>query len=457
MYDRCLEVQAEPYGYLDLWARDHRKSTIITYAHSIQEILASHGEDPLMDEEVTIGIFSHTRPIAKSFLRQIKRELEINRTLINLFPDILYNNPEKEAPTWSEDSGLVVKRKNNPKEATVEAHGLVDGQPVGKHFNRLKYDDVVTLKSVASPDMIQKTTDAWALSLNLGTEHGKRQYIGTRYHYNDSYREIIARQAATPRIHTATDNDKLEGKPILLNPESYEEKVRTMGPYVAACQLMQNPKADSLQGFKREWIQYYIAEHYEGMNVYLLCDPASEKKKTSDYTAIVVIGLAQDQNYYLLDAVRDRLNLTERTNTLIRLHRKWRPQKTGYEKYGKDSDIEHIKYVQNQQNYRFNIEPLGGTMAKNDRIKRLVPIFETGRFYIPQSMPRVLYDGKQVDLIEIFLSEEYDPFPVPVHDDMLDITARITDEDFGAYFPRAPEQQDRYSRPKRRASSWVTR
>ena len=70
LFDRCREVQNNPNGYLDLWSREHYKSTIITYAKTMQDILASHGDDPLMDE-VTVGIFSHTRPIAKGFLRQI--------------------------------------------------------------------------------------------------------------------------------------------------------------------------------------------------------------------------------------------------------------------------------------------------------------------------------------------------------------------------------------------------
>lgn len=72
-FARCREVQAVPDGCLDLWAREHYKSTIITVGLTIQNIL----NNPAL----TVGIFSHTRPIAKAFLRQIKREFETNRLL----------------------------------------------------------------------------------------------------------------------------------------------------------------------------------------------------------------------------------------------------------------------------------------------------------------------------------------------------------------------------------------
>jgi hypothetical protein len=47
-------------------------------------------------------------------------------------------------------------RQSNPKEATVEAHGLVDGQPTGAHFRLRIYDDVVTLESVTTPEQVKK-------------------------------------------------------------------------------------------------------------------------------------------------------------------------------------------------------------------------------------------------------------------------------------------------------------
>lgn len=459
LLERAKEVQNSPNEHLDLWAREHYKSTIITYAKSIQDVLASHGNDPLPEwggVEVTIGIFSHTRPIAKGFLRQIKREFESNQLLLSLFPDVLWENPQKDAPKWSEDDGLIVKRKSNPKESTIEAWGLVDGQPTSKHFHILNYDDVVTIDSVRSPEMIAKTTEALELSFNLGAHGGHRRFIGTRYHYNDSYRTILKRGTASPRIYPATHDGEMTGNPVMLTTEILANKRRDMGPYTFACQMLQNPKADSTQGFRREWLRWYHGS-VGGTNIYMICDPANEKKKKSDYTSIVVWGLGTDKNYYLLDAVRDRLNLTERTSEIMRLHRKWSPRVVGYEKYGKDSDIEHIQYVQAQENYRFEIRPLGGQMSKIDRIRRLIPPFEQGRVYFPDSIHRTIHDGTTIDVIEQFLNEEFDPFPVSVHDDMLDALSRIMDEDLFSTWPRTAESAARYSTRKRTGSSWMTR
>lgn len=436
LYERCREVEANPNDHLDLWAREHYKSTIITYGKTIQDIL--------VNPEETIGIFSHTRPIAKGFLEQIKRELEMNTFLQDLFPDVLYKEPKRESPRWSTDNGIIVKRQSNPKEATVEAWGLVDGQPTSKHFSILVYDDVVTRESVTTPEQIKKVTDAWALSLNLGAKNGKRRYIGTRYHANDTYADIIARNAALPRIYTPTDKGhedfQVQGVPVLLTRAELLKKREEMGPYIFACQMLQNPQADKVMGFKDEWISNYdFLRNYAGWNFYILVDPAGEKKKTSDYTVMVVIGTAPDGNYYLVDGIRDRLNLTERARELFRLHRKWNPINTGYEKYGMQADIEHVKYEMEIKNYRFKITALGGQTSKNDRIRRLVPLFEQRRFWTPHYLFFVDREKKQHDFMQEFWRDEYQPFPVAVHDDMLDCVSRICDEDMQVQFPKPEE------------------
>ncbi len=428
LYARCREVQRAPDGNLDLWAREHYKSTIITVGLTIQNILAN--------PELTVGIFSHSRPVAKSFLRQIKREFEGNRVLQEIFPHIM--PPAKgERRTWSEDEGIIVRRNTNPKEATVEAWGLVDGQPIGRHFSLLIYDDVVTPESVTTPEMIKKTTDAWRVSLNLGAHGGSMRMIGTRYHAADTYAEILGQGSVIPRIYPATADGTPDGEPVFLSREVLAQKRRDMGPFIFACQMLQDPLADKAQGFADEWWRRLSGDAPDAsrMNRYIVVDPASEKKKGSDYTSMWVIGLNVDGNYYVLDGVRDRLNLAERTRTLFALHRQWNPTMTGYERYGMQADIEHIRLEMERENYRFPIVELGGNMPKTDRIRRLVPVFEQGRVYFPNRLLKMSTEQTAYDLTNDFYRQEYLTFPVSSHDDMLDCLSRIVDPALCAVFP----------------------
>jgi phage terminase large subunit-like protein len=465
MLKRVREIQNDPDGRVDLWARDHRKSTCITYALTIQDILASHGDDPLPKwggMEPTFGIFSHTRGIASEFVRQIKTELQSNVILIGLFPDVLYDNAERDAPRWSVQNGLTVKRKSNPKEATVEGWGLVDGQPTGKHFNVLIYDDVVVPESVSTPEMIEKTTKAWELSQNLGDRNPRMRGIGTRYHFADTWRAIIDRGALNPRIHPATDDGTPAGRPVFLTPGELAKKRQNMGPYTFSAQMLLNPIAESRQTFQRAWFDKrfdYGALDHKAMNRALICDPASEKKKRSDWTTMCVIGLGPDDNVYLLDFLRDRLTLKERGSEYLRLHKKWKPQYAAYEEYGLQADIEYIKILQEQKTYHFEITKVAGRLSKPDRINRLIPVCADDRFYMPEAIMRTTYEHKLEEQIVVLLEQEFLAWPVPVHDDGMDVISRYFDIP-GFEHPEPVEEDhidDRYNKPKRRAGSWMSR
>lgn len=239
---RVREVQAGHDSTLDLWFRESWKSTLLSYALPIWQI--AHGP------EITIGLFSHSRAIAKGFLRRIKTTLETNRLLSLAWPHVFYGDPVKQSPKWSEDDGLIVRRKGVYAEATIEAWGVVDSQPTSKHFSCRIYDDVVVPESVATLEQIAKTRERFELSHNLGRRGGEVRVIGTRYDYADLYGTLIDRGGWKVRRYPATD---AEGNPILHTPEELAEKRRQMGSYIYSAQMELNPLAREAQVFRRGW------------------------------------------------------------------------------------------------------------------------------------------------------------------------------------------------------------
>lgn len=468
LYARCREVEAQPDGCLDLWAREHYKSTIITFAGIIQEILR--------DPDITAVIFSHVRPIATKFLGQIKYEFETNEELKATYPEVLWADPKREAPragaTWSQYR-IDVRRSVNPKEGTLEAWGLVDGQPTGAHFLLRVYDDVVTRESVTTPEMVQKTTQAWELSDNLGARgadgRSRRWHIGTRYSFADTYADIMERGILTARLFPATHDGTLNGKPVFLPEEVWEEKKITQRTQIAA-QMLQNPAAGNEAMFRKEDLRFIDIRPLT-LNVYILCDPASSKKKNADSTVIAVLGVDAARNKYLLDGYRQKMNLQERWTALSQTRRKWlRDPGTqgvyvGYERFGMRSDLEYFEEEMQRSGDSFPIVELAwpqeGPGSKIDRIQRLVPDFGHGKFYLPMAVTREV-DGKKVpaestrqarmreegqpwrilkptvrrdhegnvySLTKMFL-DEYLVYPFSKHDDFLDACSRIYDMDY---------------------------
>lgn len=221
-----------------------------------------------------------------------------------------------------------------------------------------------------------------------------------------------------------------------------------LGEYHFSGQYMQEPVPLGGGEFKPEWVQHYGRVKPADMNIYIICDPAGgdemnrKKKKTSDWTAFAVIGLSKDNNYYLLDMVRDRLNPTERVETLFQLHRKWNvttgiSPKVGYEKYGMMTDTHYIKVRQDEENYRFALIELGGSMAKEERIRRMIPDLQRGRWWFPATNKYTDNEGRTFELVQELVNGEMLTFPRARHDDMLDAITRIYDIEMGAVFPRA--------------------
>ncbi len=216
--------------------------------------------------------------------------------------------------------------------------------------------------------------------------------------------------------------------PDMFGEEEVEVAKRDLKAYAFSGQYQQNPAPTGGGEFVLEWIQYYKGKlDNSGLNVYIMVDPANAKKKTSDYTSMCVVGLGADKNIYILDWIRDRLNLREREDRLFALHEKWKPKYVIMEKYGLMADADNMREAMNYRNYRFTITEVGGTMSKIDRILRLQPYFYDGRIWFPDKIIKANYEGKPVDLVDEFINTEYLLFPIASHDDMLDSLSRLFD------------------------------
>lgn len=427
--ERIKEVEDQNDMTLDLWAREHWKTTICTIALNIQEILK--------DPEVTICIFSETRNIAKAFLRRIKFILEQNELLKQSFPDVLWSNPASQSQslafTWSEDSGLIVKRKGTFTEATVEAWGT-DSLPTGKHFAILDFDDMVNEKTVNTPEQMDKLKNSFQLAQNLTRLGGKVRIKGTIYHFADLHQHLEETGEWFVRKYPAEDED---GHGVYMDGETLRRKRKIMGKYVYASQMLLRPFAKEDQVFDVQWIKYY-SQRAPSTNRAIFVDPARTSKPQADYSVFGVIDLDPLNNYFLTDLVRDRLDLQDRWRTLRELVRTWNCKDVYYEKTGSGIvDIQYIEEKMDQEGIFFNLVPIDHQkVPKEERIKKiLVPLFQEGLFRMPHAIIYYDKDEKRHDLIHEFITEEFTRFPFSTHDDMMDLLSMVKSADVDFYPP----------------------
>ena len=109
------------------------------------------------------------------------------------------------------------------------------------------------------------------------------------------------------------------------------------------------------------------------------------------------------------------------------------------------------------ENYRFQVTEVGGQTSKVDRIKRLIPLFEAGRIWLPESHNTTDWQRVVVDHVRAFVEEEYMAFPVGLHDDMLDALSRIAEPDLKLVWPKEekPVEEPQFVSAAPPATAWM--
>lgn len=299
----CGEVEeGQKDGTLDIWAREHLKSSIITIAETIQFCLGNPNKSTC--------IFSYARPVAKKFLFELKELFERNELLRQCFSDVIWNAPANQAPIWSLDDGLILNRKGNRKEPNIYASGLIEGMPTGMHFDRMIFDDIVTEDIAESVDVMEKVKNKIDSAMNLGTDGGTHRIIGTFYHHNDPLiylrdKEREGKKLYQLRLKPATDNGLANGKPLFLsqNRLDFLKTTKTFN-----CQQLLNPTPiDSviLKSMYLENIDIFPSNLYR----FMVIDPAGDNEtKRGDAWGILLCGVEPKSddvgasNIYILDA-----------------------------------------------------------------------------------------------------------------------------------------------------------
>lgn len=414
-YALCAKCQGDGrWGRMWILAREHYKSTVITIAETIRDVL-------LHPEETTL-IYSYKFDIAKdNFYAPIKKELESNPRIQMIWPDVVYG-PDEKPEVWTA-TALNVKRRANRKEFTLACASLFS-QLTGTHYDKLIDDDCVTEENCQTEESIRQTRKYWEMSRNTGNTKALRYCtIGTFYSAGDLYCHIMKEGLCETVLQPCYDED---GRGVLYSNEALATKRKVLGSAVFATQMLLDPQAGAAMAFKREYIKWWRPSIFKGLNIYVFVDPAGEVSRRRDNTVILTIALDSADNFYLIDIIRDKLTLTQKTENLFRLYRTYRPRLVFYEKNGAACDVPHIEEEQARKNFRFPITKLVQTRNKGERIDSLLPLFEQGRIYFPEGgCVHRNWEGRDEDMLESFIRDELLVYPHCTHDDALDDLANI--------------------------------
>lgn len=129
----------------------------------------------------------------------------------------------------------------------------------------------------------------------------------------------------------AEDNDPLGRQPgDLLWPERFGPEFvasqKRLDPRGYMALYQQRPTPEDGSFFRREWIvQYTPRDLPKNLRVYAASDHAVGTKQTNDRTAMLIVGVDEHDDIWVLDAVWDRIAADKQVSEMIRLMKKHEP------------------------------------------------------------------------------------------------------------------------------------
>ncbi len=407
IHERGLEwINQGKRKKLILWPRKHLKSSIFTQGESLRRAL--------IDPDIRVLISSAKWDNAKRFLAAIKGYLRLPE-VIELYGDLLPGPNEKYYK--NNDAELTLKSRENLglREPTFSTTGL-DAAQTSQHYDLIIHDDIVERRNVSSIEMIEKVITYYKDSLDL-LDPGKELWVlGTRWHPLDLYGWIME-SFCDPRC---LENDfehvngchcdfdvtlkelEVGGKyifPALFNDEEAEELLRQKGSYEFAAQYRNNPTDPSVCWFKESEIKASLISVKEMQEIkskllwYIAVDPAESVEKRSCLTAAVAVGVDPAAGIWYVDTAEGvRVETPGFIDLCFNTYTKYSFPEFGLETNTRKSLAYTLKDEMSRRGIFFSIKDLSpikgwaGGNVKEQRIKRLKPLFEYGRIKIREDL-----------------------------------------------------------------------
>lgn len=431
IYQQTRAIQYEYDRTLNVWAREHMKSTIGNFGLNFWLFINNPGH--------CIGIFSVLRSLAKAHLRRMMHEMENNPLLSQLWPEIFWERPASQAKPWSIEEGCILKSCAARNEVSLEAWPLTESYPAGKHFNHLCVDDMSAPRTVATDDQLMKAREGYNLLGGLQSRGATRIALGTFYSDTDVQIDLIRDGALTPRLRPAVDSSDnseeyqdIGGRPVYYSAAELRMKMSDMNEEYAIQYLL-----DPLKGrnslLDASHLQTYGNDpvvEAQSKSLYLLADPNGWQDPENDPCALMLVGLGFDRNFYVLDLFKGRVDPGDRLRAIVSMHKRWvevvgRTFPVWIEETAAQNDSFHIRTEMDRQHHRFEVAPIQiarhdakGPLSKFRRIMKAwsAPL-KASRIWLPRRLWRE-YDGKEVDMVRD-LQNEVKRFPMGKQDHFL--------------------------------------
>jgi predicted phage terminase large subunit-like protein len=326
------------------------------------------------------------------------------------------------------------RRRQRNSEITTAANGYrfasaMGGGLLGRGADFIIIDDPIKPQDAASEALRRHANELYDSSiytrLNEKTE-GSIVIVMQRLHDDDLVGHVLEKEdwevVAIPAIEIE-DRDYRTG-PLpnnvyfrrageVLHPEREPREIldllrRNLGSLSFSAQYQQQPLPLEGNYLKRQWLRYYDQAPAEFDLVMASWDTASTDNENSDYSVCTVWGL-HDQEVYLLDVVRERLEMPDLRRLIEVTHQQWQAAATLIE----DTDVGRA-IGQDLRRSSPIVKPIMWPIKydKEARFLAQSPKFESGQVLLP----------REASWLSTYIGELL-AFPNGRHDDQVDSTA----------------------------------